>query len=278
MDIEVQSPLGKSKPTQGSSKQEALLDNLSSLVQTYLEEHPHLSLMALSQRCDVSEPTLRRIKNKDFKSLPTASTILNLVSYIGGEKEIPKLCEIFSGPIGDYLNEVFPGAKNHSRRFDPELNKMLKNDVYYLIYKLCCHPVGLSKERAMRLFGNLGEKVIKNLLDLEYIEERGGRYHTLGDWFATSPEDIAGKIKILTDFMKFQDHPTDLYLTPINANYSSSVNSKAYREVVKLQRSCLKKIRKVLQSEESRGNIPLFMFSAIDTLDTKLPDADFDED
>ncbi len=278
MDINIQKAIEKSNRNEETSKKEALLNALSSLVEAYLEKHPHLSLMALSQRCDVSEPTLRRIKNKDFKSLPTASTILNLVSYIGGEKEIPKLTQQFSGPIGAYLNEVFPGAKDHSRRFDPELNKMLKNDVYYLIYKLCCHPVGLSKERAVRLFGNLGEKVIKNLLDLEYIEQRGGRYHTLGDWFATSPEDIAGKIKILTDFMKFQDHPTDLYLTPINANYSSSVNSQAYREVVKLQRNCLKKIRKVLQSESSRGNIPLFMFSAIDTLDTKLPDADFDED
>jgi AraC-like DNA-binding protein len=278
MDINVQGALEHSNKNEETSKKEALLSALSSLVETYLEKHPHLSLMALSQRCDVSEPTLRRIKNKDFKSLPTATTILNLVSYIAGEKEIPKLTQRFYGPIGDYLNEVFPGAKDHNRRFDPELNKMLKNDVYYLIYKLCCHPVGLSKERATRLFGNLGEKVIKNLLDLEYIEQRGGRYHTLGDWFATSPGDIAGKIKILTDFMKFQDHPTDLYLTPINANYSSSVNSKAYREVVKLQRNCLKKIRKVLQSESSRGNIPLFMFSAIDTLDTKFPDGDFDED
>ena len=66
-----------------------VFEQLQNILLCFLEDRGrHMSLYALSKKCTVSEPTLRRIKNNQTKTLPNTSTIIGLLSYIYKEPEV----------------------------------------------------------------------------------------------------------------------------------------------------------------------------------------------
>ncbi len=255
---------------------EDLLNDLSKLVVSYLEKKPHLSLMALSQRCDVSEPTLRRIKSRNFKSLPTPGTVLKFLTYISQETAVEKLIEKHPGPIAHFLKDQFPDSEKHKRSFDDQLHQVFESDTNYLVYKLCCQTTGVSMARVKRVFGDYGHIALRELQQSDFIKKKGNRYYAeTKRWLSLPPERLPAAMKALLSFVKYQSSPDDPLLTPIQANYSAGVSVEAYREVTRLQRECLKKIRDVLGDQSSQGDIPLFLLLAIDTLDSKMPNQNF---
>jgi hypothetical protein len=246
-----------------------LLSALQSILKNYLNEKPSRSLNGLSKKCTVSEPTLRRIFKGQIKTLPTATTILDILTTLSGEKNTALIAKNFPGPIADYLESIIPQAQEFGTEYDSELNTELKDPVKYIIYKLAANSSGLRLRKLNELFGRHGVSQAESLIQKGYLHTEGGVLFTKVKDFTINHESFVNNFKIVADYIKTQNPLATTNLYSLLANYSESVTADAYKDIISLQKRTLQKIRKIMSEPSSKGSIPLFLLLAIDTLDTQ---------
>lgn len=250
---------------------QSVQSHLQDVLNLFLDEHPNLSINGISKRCSVSEPTLRRIRSGQVKTLPSVTTIVEILTYISKSKSVVELVAKYPGPIAEFLKDKVPQATHKKQPvYSEKLNAALMDPVKYLIYKLAVNDIGVTSEKITELFGQYGMTHLEELIKLELIERREESYHATIDYFMPSHDQFVTHFKSVADFIKpHKLSSAPKAYSPIFANYSSSLNKKAYTTIINIQRAALKKIVNVLVDEKSSGNIPTFVLGAIDTLDTK---------
>ena len=249
-------------------------NQLQVILNDYLEQYPHVSINGLSKRCRVSEPTLRRIKKGQLKTLPSVTTLVEILSYFSKEKDVQEVIKTYGGPLGKYLELKAPQVETGVKiEVSEELTQQLKDPVKYLIFKLTCNQVGVSTDKVVELFGRYGERQISALVQEKLIELREGRYHSTLDYFALSNEVFVEHFKSVADFIKVNKHAdaTPKY-SPVFSNYSSGLTKQAYSEVLKVYRTAFKKMAHIITRKENHGPIPAFILGAVDTLDHRCAD------
>jgi hypothetical protein len=244
-----------------------LLSALQNALQEYLDEKSTRSLNGLSKRCTVSEPTLRRIHKGQIKTLPTATTILDILTTLTGEKNTAKIAQKYPGAISDYLESILPQFQDVVTEYDSELNEELKDPIKYIIYKLSSNSSGLKTEKLNELFGRHGIQNADTLVTKNYLFKKENTYFSKIKNFTINQENFVNNFKLVADFIKTQNPLSKTSLSTILANYSESVSPEAYKEIVGIQKKALQKIRNIMSDEKSKGHIPLFLLLAIDTLD-----------
>ncbi|MBY0384360.1 hypothetical protein K2X05_04305 [bacterium] len=244
-----------------------LLQCLQEALLNYLNEKPSRSLNGLSKKCTVSEPTLRRIVKGQIKTLPTSTTILDILTTLTGEKNTALVAKNFPGPIADYLQSILPQAEECETEYDADLNNELRDSVKYIIYKLASNSSGLSQKKLNELFGRNGFTQAEVLLQKDYLYVKNNTYFSKVKHFTSNQDSFVANFKLIADYIKTQNPLTKTNLHSLLANYSESVSPEAYKEIVGLQKKTLQKIRSILADEHSKGGIPVFMLLAIDTLD-----------
>ena len=256
------------------------LAHLQSILVNYLAASSNLSLNGLSKRCAVSEPTLRRIKKGHVKTLPSITTIVDLLSYISRETETKKIIEAFPGPIAEHIKDKAQQIEEvKNLEFSEVLSKSLKDPIKYVLYKLASNPCGITSEKAAELFGSYGERQLSVLSSEELVELKGAAYFAKIKHFALSNDVFVDHFKTLADFIKPHKHASARReYSPIFSNYSSSINKQAYSEILRVQRAAQRKIARILSDEKSSGDIPTFVLNAIDTIDNQCADEFPDED
>lgn len=244
-----------------------LLQCLQQVLQNYLSEKPSRSLNGLSKKCTVSEPTLRRIVKGQIKTLPTSTTILDILTTLTGEKNTALIAKQFPGPIADYLQSILPQTEEFETEYDADLNTELRDPVKYIIYKLASNSSGLSKKKLNELFGRNGFTQAEVLLQKDYLFIKNETYFSKVKHFTSNQDSFVTNFKLIADYIKTQNPLVKTNLHSLLANYSESISSEAFKEIVVLQKKTLQKIRSILTDEKSKGTIPVFMLLAIDTLD-----------
>lgn len=262
------------QPSNTQESNSDVLTHLQAILNDFLERHPNMTVNGLSKRCAVSEPTLRRIRNGQVKTLPSVTTMVDILSYISKEKSIVGIVEKYPGPVGEFLKEKIPQTNNSKTpEYSEVLNRTLKDPVKYLIYKLAANDVGIDLEKVVELFGRYGESHLEELMQQNLVELRDDRYFAKIENFVLSHDLFVSHFKTVADFIKPQKLITASRAhSPLFANYSGSINKKAYSAILNIQRAALKKIINILVDEKSSGEIPTFVLSAIDTLDSKSAD------
>ena len=245
----------------------SLLHCLQETLQSYLNEKPSRSLNGLSKKCTVSEPTLRRILKGQIKTLPTSTTILDILTTLTGEKNTALIAKMFPGPIADYLQSILPQAEEIETEYDADLNAELRDPVKYIIYKLASNSSGLSRKKLNELFGRNGFAQAEALFQKDYLHTKNDIYFSKVKHFTSNQDSFVTKCKLIADYIKTQNPLTKTNLHSLLANYSESVSPEAFKEIVGQQKKTLQKIRSILADESSKGAIPVFMLLAIDTLD-----------
>lgn len=254
-----------------------ILNQLQDSVHDYLNRNKNISLNGLAKRCSISEPTLRRIKNGQIKTLPTLTTIVDLLCSLNKVDKIPELIELYKEtPIGDFLAEHFSvlSSTDLSYEFNQELDDALRDNISYLVFKLSCNTSGVTRKKIQEMFGRLGTDKLDALVGKGLVKLEGNVYRTAIEGFSLGHETFVDHFKAVADFIKTGEigpKKNNLFY-----NFSESVNEKGMREILQIQRTALKKIAKILNDEEFVGDIPLFVLSAIDTLD--LPQAEDEQD
>ncbi len=244
-----------------------LMSALQRALQDYLNQKISRSLNSLSKRCTVSEPTLRRILKGQIKTLPTSTTILDILTNITGEKNTSQIAKLFPGPIAEYLQSTLPQSEDCNTEYSSELNEELKDPVKYVIYKLSSNSRGLSIKKLYDLFGRHGQVSADSLVQKNYLSYSQNTYFSVVKNFTMNQENFVSNFKLIADYIKTQNPMTKTNLHALLANYSESVSVEAYKEIVSLQKKTLQKIRNIMLDDDSKGPIPLFFLLALDTLD-----------
>jgi transcriptional regulator with XRE-family HTH domain len=251
-----------------------VLENLRQVIQTFLDQHDRISLNGLSKKCQVSEPTLRRIMSGKVKTMPTLTTIVDILATISKENRLPELIKQYPGPIAEVLKEGFSLVNDEELpyQFSAELNEVLRDEQRYLIFKLAANSSGVRRDRVKELFGLLGEQKLDDLIarDLVYekLVDQQRVAFTRIEGFSLSHELFISHFKAVANYIDTSARPgnkNNLYY-----NFSESVNETGRREILNIQRQALKKIIAILNDEKYRGELPLFVLSAIDTLEPHL--------
>ncbi len=258
----------------------AAFSHLQNILLAYLERHPNITVGGMSKRCAVSEPTLRRIKSGQVKTLPSVTTVVEILTYISKETSTQGLLNAFPGPIADYLSSKLGQIEQVKElQYSEKLTRTLTDPVKYLVYKLASMSAGVGLEKIVELFGSYGENQLLKLAqeDLVALNTQGFYIAKIQD-FALSNEVFVEHFKSTADFIKPHKHATAAKAySPIFSNFSNSISKKAYGEILKTQRAANKKIIAILCDKNSEGNIPTFVLNAVDTLDTSCADEFVDE-
>lgn len=255
------------------SEQTSIAAELQTLIKAHLSEHRNLSLNALSKRCRVSEPTLRRIVGGKVKTNPTVNTIVDILSSLSKETNIAKLVELYPGPLADSLKENFGaviGPEKYNYEYSEILNRELKDSERYLIFKLASNSKGVTRAKVRQLFGDRGDQKCDDLINLDLLHEEWKDsqrvLRTKVEGFYLHNDMFKQNFKALADYI--DTRPKLGEQTNLFYNLSESVNEQALRDILNIQRQALKKIVKVLNDDKSRGELPVFVLNAIDLLDT----------
>ena len=262
----------------GEDEHSPIFTHLREILDQFMEFHPQLSLNGLAKRSTVSEPTLRRIRNGQLKTIPEVTTIIDLLCYISKEADARKIPLLFPGPLSEFLKSKMPQIDAHIEiQVSDHLTEKLKNPVKYIIYKLASNDEGVCKEKVLDLFGNYGASQLKALVQENLVVEDGEAYFARVANFCLMNEVFVEHFKATADFIKPENVTNSpKNLSPLFTNYSSGLNKKGYSEILKIQRQALRKIREVMVDQKFKGSIPSFYLSAVDTLDSKSAD-DFDK-
>jgi hypothetical protein len=244
-----------------------LLVSLQKVLNDYLSEKSSRNLSVLAKKCKVSEPTLRRIIKGQIKTLPTTTTILDILITISGEKNTSLIAKLYPGPIADYLENCLPQLQEIGVQYDPALNEELENSVKYIIYKLASNSSGVEKNKIEILFGGHGLLHAEDLLQKNYLAKKNNIYFTQSKDFTINQDRFIFNFKTIADYIKTENLLSNSGLQSLLANYSESISPEAYKEIIQVQKKALKKIREIMSHENSKGKIPMFLLTAIDTLD-----------
>ena len=191
------------------------------------------------------------------------------------QKKADAILQAFPGPIAEYLRDKVAQIDQLKEfQYSTQLTQSLKDPVKYLIFKLAAMPVGVTFEKVLDLFGSYGETQLQTLINEGLIElSSRGVYLSKIEHFFLSNEVFVDHFKTTADFIKPHKHATAAKsFSPIFSNFSSSINKKAYAEILKVQRAANKKITAILSDKNSVGEIPAFFLNAVDTLDKNCAD------
>ena len=262
-----------SKEREEASNNKDVLSHLQEVIELYLSDHEHLTINSLSQRCGVSEPTLRRIQSNQVKTIPNDTTILKLLSYISKKTSISDIVDYFPGPLKNFFKaKVVPPHTKKTQFLEAsiDLSNRLKDSVKYMIYKLSSNAGGVSEEKVSELFGQFGIQKLEELANEELVLYKDGKFTAKYENYRLSDDRFVDNFKATAGFIKPNKLNTSPYeSSQIFCNVSGAVSLKAYQEILKIKRKAVKKIREIVFDSENVGAIPVFVLGAVDTLDYK---------
>jgi hypothetical protein len=258
-------PISKKEDTHGSEVQAQLRD----IVERYLEQHPRLSTNGLSRKCQVSEPTLRRLISGQTKGAPRLNTVLSLLTYLSGKTKIRDIAHTYGGAVESFLLENVTAIDYEDQEFSNEINEELKDPVRYLIFKLALNASGVHPKKIEELFGAHGITQAEHLLDKGFIYiDTKGFVKTKIETYRASFDDFVKNFKSVANYIKPDKLKVKDPLNPYFLNKSDSINSETYQQIRKILKKTQEKIDRLVAEPEAKGEIPFFLLSALDTLDT----------
>jgi predicted transcriptional regulator len=252
-------------------QRQAIILELQECIKSFLVKNKHLTLNALSKKSSVSEPTLRRVRNAEIKTLPRVNTIVDILSTIYKERNISDLIKHCGPNLRAYLEKVFTVILESNAHYenDTGLSRELKNTTSYLIYKLAANRTGIKRELVCRLFGELGLRKLKDLERKGLVFEMIGSYHARTKSFSLDDELFRQNFQAVSEFIRVEDGPEkgdNLFY-----NLSESISEEGYQKILSIQRQALKEIVHILNEKEYAGDKPVFVLSSVDHFSCDQP-------
>ncbi len=242
-----------------------LISSLQSLIASYLEKNPSLTLNAFAARSQVPVTTLRRLMSGQQKNEIAPHSVLNLVSYVYREKNLSVLIEKTETVIAEFLRKHF-GAfifASEKRVYSLDLNQELRDETKYLIYKLAANHNGTDIMTIIENFGTLGKKKAEEMLSKGLLVEGGARLHAKEKNFSLDLTVAASHLGALVDFYK----PAAMAEgTSTFVSMSESLSLEAIQEIRKVQCEAVLKIHALMNDQKNFGEIPYFTINLAETM------------
>jgi DNA-binding Lrp family transcriptional regulator len=272
MQREANREMPTQRPLRPSSDEDRnpVLTELQKVIGDFLQSNPQLTVNAISKRCGVSEPTLRRLMKGQVKSLANVTTVVDILMYISKERSLHGVTKRYPGVLADYLRENLGLACEEKVGYDysPRLNEALKDPLKYLIYKRAANATGITESEVEEMLGFVGKRCLKELADESLIENKDGRWFGKIENFSLSHDSFVQCFKATAEFIK-PDKLGQAKLNNLFLNFSRSLNTAGYQELIRTQQAAIRKCIQILDDPKYQGEIPAFMLVAIDTLATQ---------
>ncbi len=237
---------------------------LKTMLDTYLDRYPNVSLNALAMKSGIGATTLRRLKNDDIKGDPAPHTVLALVSALTSEKRLSVIVESYDGPLGELLKSSFgPYVEtkiDHSYKAD--LNSFLRDSTSYFVYKLCANRTGATMESIESNYGKIGVQKLEYLMKNGLIRREGDSFHAMEKNFGLDVSIVLDHLPQLVAHFKLDKvcEGQNLFYT-----VSESLNEEGIQKIKQIQKEAIKKIIDITKSPFYEGDIPYFTLNMNDS-------------
>ncbi|MDG0815796.1 hypothetical protein [Bdellovibrio svalbardensis] len=226
---------------------------------------PRKALNMLSSRSNIHTKTLKRLLDKTHR--PGYQTLYKLYSSLLETTDLSSLVRNAPPAIRDKLQKSDPQLKTsplHKYNLDIE-KEILKDSCFAELYVLAeTQPFDLRfvKHR----FGVYGEEILHKMLQMNVLRQLGNGQYGLGENRAPFSAKSIKSVGIRLTERYSKPSRTDENYANYMGLFFESVNELTYRKWIEIEERAFRERIELLQDPSSRGTLPVFMFSVIDTL------------
>ena len=220
---------------------------LSDILREYILEkqklNPSLSRAQLAQKVGIPESTFNRIVNSYTQ--PSLTNLSKLYQYIPQIQTFVKNCitKISErNPTSEYVGD--------------EMESLLGNQYLFITYALAISHRGITEKEIMYCLGYSGKKALHILLEKRLIKKSDNNVYR-----ATNE-----KKGMTLSFEVFKKHSMALIeryqIDNFGRNYiyyvTESLNEEGLKKLRAIYRETHRKVQKLMEKQENKGNIPVF--------------------
>ena len=241
---------------------EGSTEKISDILRDYVSErkkiNPKISESQIAKNLGVSNSTFHRILN--YNVYPSIRNLLKLC------KSVPKLKSLVTEEMLEVTRESKTG-----KYIGEELEDLLSTKNLFIAYALALSDHGVTEEETLYCLGNEGSKALKTLVKKNFIVKKDdNRYRAteLDKGIVLSFKVLKKHIKILANEYK-PDNLTNNYI-----HYKmETLNKKGMKQLYEIHKETHRKVQKLMEKEEYKGDMPIFSVGFFDMLFLKDPES-----
>ena len=223
----------------------------------YLVERPSVTYRSLEMSSGVPRRLLAQLDVGEYNCASVRYEILfDLVRYLrkhGGfnTSEEKRIAELMKQEFAELID---PALVETEHPID------LANKHNFLIYSLASHHGGIKREMLLSIFGEIIEKPLNSLLQLEHLVERDNTI------FLPEKKWVSIQLALVKQHQKtFADY-TVYARTPYNHShiFSESLTPEAAEMVSRIHYEAYQKIDEIAKNPKNHGDLPVFSFASCD--------------
>ena len=236
---------------------EKFSDILKDYVSKRKEVNPNISESQIARGLGISQTTFYRMLN--YNAYPSVRNLLKLC------KSVPKLKSL----VTEEMLEVTRESKTGKYMGD-ELENLLSKKHLFIAYALALSAHGVTDEEILYCLGHEGIKALEILIKKHFvIKKDDNRYKAtaMDKGIILSFEVLKRHIKILAEEYK-PDNIANNYIF----YKMETLNKEGMRELRKIYKETHRKVQKLMEKEEYKGDMPIFSVGFIDILFLEDPE------
>lgn len=226
------------------------------MIEAHLKKFPNLSLNGIAKKTGIPGTTLRRLMADESKVELAPHLILALISFLLKEKRMGVLLRKLEGPVAELLKNSFGHFVFEEERddyqMDLELNKMLKDKMAYMIYKMAANKKGITIAEVKNNFGLMGLKKLDELHLKQWLEVDSNEvFHAKQMNFSVDLKTALDFSHALIDQFKLDDLDKGWNLF---YSLSESLTDEGISMIKKIEYEAVKNIHQIMNDARYHGS------------------------
>lgn len=242
-------------------------DQVSQDIETYLLrfKDPKKGLSMLATKTRVHVKTLNRLREKSHN--PNYSTLYKLYSCLLDTRDLAQLVEKAPSSVREKLQKTDPQLKSSPlHRFNFDIEADLQKDPCFTELYVLAETRPFDANFVQHRFGSYGLEMLERMIEQKVLRPLGNGLYGQGEVRSPFSAETIKSVGVRL---------TERYLKPANADvnfanfmslYFETVSEETYREWILIEERAFKERVKLLEKPQAKGSIPVFAFTAIDTL------------
>ncbi len=223
-----------------------MLEDLKTRIEGYIGSRKGRSRLTLAQESGVSYNTITRILLNDCS--PSLDSVLKLLKAICPENEALAFIDKHYPDLKDYIKQCTQSPASKAA-LHHEFSAALKGRTSFEILCLCARPNGSHTQEIYSLFGSSGLKNIEQLLNVQLLTEKNGRYFADTAIYETEEQLLASLGHVLSSLEERLQ-----YLDKAHASvWSAGLNAEGLQAVLNILRNADIEIQRIRRNPDFEG-------------------------
>ncbi|MCY4512179.1 MAG: helix-turn-helix transcriptional regulator [Bdellovibrionales bacterium] len=234
-------------------------DKFSAVLKDYVMErrkiNPRLSESQIAHNLGISNATFHRIMNG--RTYPNVKTLITLC------RSIPKMKTV----VAEEMLEVTRESKT-GQYMGEELEQVLSDKDCFITYALALSDNGVTEKEILYCRGYQGQKALKTLTEKGFVKKDQNNIYR-----ATARKGIVLSFEVLKKHLKIlaENYKPDNMANNYIYYKMESLNKTGMKELYEVHKEAHRKVQKIMETAEYKGNIPLFSAGFFDMFILKEP-------